>query len=640
MIADFKKRFFIALVVTIPILALSPMIQDWFRFELDFPGAGFLLAALSTFIFLYGGFPFLKGAKEEIRTKSPGMMTLITMAISVAYFYSLATMLGLEGDDFFWELATLIAVMLLGHWIEMRSVLHASKSLDELAKLMPEKAHKIEGDSIVEVDVENLQKNDTILIRPGEKIPADGLVASGTSHVNESMLTGEARPIEKQKGDEIIGGSINGDGSLEVRVKGTGEDAYLSKVIDMVQKAQADKSKTQNLADKAAQYLTFIALFVGFTTLSVWLIISGNPTFAVARMATVMVIACPHALGLATPLVVANSTALSAREGLLIRNRTAFENAGKIDTVVFDKTGTLTHGEFGVRFVQETGDMERNRILQYAASIEAHSEHPIATGIVNEAKENGIKRLQAKNFRAEKGKGVFGEVDGKSVAILSPKALREKNLTPPKTDSKTATTDVFMVVDGTLQAVIGLGDRIRESSKDTIKALQALGIECWMLTGDNEDSAKAVADELNIDGYFAEVLPDDKLEKVKSLQQENRFVAMTGDGVNDAPALAQADVGIAIGSGTDVAAETADIILVSSDPGDVLALIRFGAATYRKMLQNLFWATAYNVVAIPLAAGVLAGIGFLISPAVGAIFMSLSTVVVAINAQWLKVQKK
>lgn len=641
MIEDFKKRLYISLIVTIPILTLSPMIQEWTNIEISFTGSSILLFGLSTFIYFYGGWPFLKGFYDEIKDKNPGMMTLIAMAISVAYLYSSATVFGLDGSDFFWELATLIDIMLLGHWIEMRSVLSASDALTKLAELMPNTAHLVKEDEVEDIAVDQLESNDRILIKPGEKIPADGVIVKGSSYINESMLTGESKPVKKGEDDTIIGGSINGDGSIEVRVKNIGGDSYLSKVIHLVEQAQQSKSRTQDLANKAAFWLTIVALTVGFTTLFVWYLISRDFAFAIARMATVMVITCPHALGLATPLVVATSTAQSAKNGLLIRNRTQFENSRKIDTVVFDKTGTLTHGVFGVNFIEVfDDDFTENMVIEYAASLESNSEHPIATGIINKQEELGLSKLKMKNFQAIQGKGVEGSVEGKDVMVVSPGYLQENDISVPhELPEHEISTNVYLLVDGKLTGAIGLSDKIRKESLDTINRLKKVGIKTWMLTGDNEETAKQVSEKLGLDGYFAEVLPDQKQEKIKELQAEGKFVAMTGDGVNDAPALAQADVGIAIGSGTDVAAETADIILVNSNPEDVVALIEFGKATYEKMVQNLVWASGYNVVAIPLAAGVLYSLGILISPAVGAVLMSLSTVIVAINAKLLKLEK-
>lgn len=638
MVADFRQRFFISLFLTLPILLLSPMIQSFFNYTLEFKGSNYILFGLSTIIFFYGGWPFLKGLYDELSDKQPGMMTLIALAISVAYLYSSAVVFGLEGRFFFWELASLIIIMLLGHWVEMKSVMGASNALEELARLMPDEAHKIEDGNTVDVKIKELKVDDQILIKPGEKIPADGEIIEGSSYVNEAMLTGESEPVEKNEGDEVIGGSVNGDSSLKIRVKSAGEDSYLSQVINLVEESQEAKSKTQGLADRAALWLTIIAISAGLITLAAWLIAGRDLAYSIERMATVMVITCPHALGLAIPLVAAVSTTLSAKNGLLIRNRTAFENARKISTLVFDKTGTLTEGEFGVTNVKVFGDSDEDEIIRLAASLEKESEHPIARGIEEEAEKRELRLSDISEFAAIKGKGVKAKLDGKNILVVSPGYLEENEINLPEDYDKSEgpVTEVFLVSDNKVIGSIVLADQIRSNAKDTIEKLQEKGIKCWMLTGDNEDTAKAVSKELNLDGYYAEVLPDEKQEKIEELQQDNDFVAMTGDGVNDAPALAQADIGIAIGSGTDVAAETADIILVESDPADVLNMINFGKATYRKMVQNLFWATGYNAIAIPLAAGVLYNYGIMISPAVGAILMSISTVIVAINARLLK----
>ncbi|MHA2036758.1 MAG: copper-translocating P-type ATPase [Promethearchaeota archaeon] len=642
MIKDFRLRFFISLFVTIPILILSPTIQGWLRVSITFPGLDYVLLIIASFIFFYGGWPFLKGFVKELGKKAPGMMTLIAVAISVAYFYSAATVLGLEGNPFFWELATLIDIMLLGHWIEMKSVLGASRALEKLVELMPSTAHLIQDGEIIDIELSELKKGDKVLIRPGEKIPSDGLIIKGSSYIDESMLTGESVPVEKESGDLVIGGAVNGDGSLEIQVESTGEDSYLSKVIKLVRDAQASKSKTQRLADRAAFWLTVIALTVGFTTLFIWLLLGESFNFSIERMATVMVIACPHALGLAIPLVVAMSTALSAKSGLLIRNRTAFEASRKISTIVFDKTGTLTEGAFGVNVIQSfNDDYDDMKILQIAASLEQNSEHPIAKGIVEKAHKRNLTLQQPSDFKAIKGKGVEGTINGELVSVISPNYLKELNTPIPKNLRRGPIDTVVFVILGEnkLIGAVSLSDQVREESHDAIKDLRSMDIKCWMLTGDNKITAKAVSRELNLDGYYAEVLPHEKLEKVKDLQSKGEFVAMTGDGINDAPALAQADVGIAIGSGTDVAAETADIILVNSNPRDVTSLIGFGKATYKKMIQNLIWATGYNVFAIPLAAGVLFSLGIIITPAIGAIFMSLSTIIVAINARFLRLKK-
>ena len=638
MIADFKKRFWVTLVLTFPILFFSPMIQDFLGYEFLLPGNQYVLFALSTIVYFYGGWPFLKGFVSEVKNGAPGMMTLISMAISVAYFYSSATVFGLQGVDFFWELATLIAIMLIGHWIEMKSVLGASKALQLLVSMMPAEAHRVKGDTIEDISLEDLLKDDVILVKPGEKVPADGIIIEGSSYLNESMLTGESKPVKKEEKDKVIGGSINGNSTLKVKVEHTGKDSYLNKVITMVEEAQKTKSKMQNLSDRAAKWLTYIALGIGFGTLAVWLILGFPFVYALERMVTVMVIACPHALGLAIPLVVAISTAVSAQNGLLIRNRTAFEESRKISVLLFDKTGTLTKGDFGVTRIESVDEKySSDEVLRLASALEQSSEHPIAVGVIKKVKEENITIPKPENFNAITGKGVEANVEGKQVKVVSPGYLRDEKITIPEDAySDAAETVVFIIIDGKLSGYIALADEIRPESAEAIKIFKKNNIKVLMATGDNEITAKAVSDKLGLDGYYAEVLPHQKVEIVKELQSKNEFVAMTGDGVNDAPALAQANVGIAVGSGTDVAAETADIILVNSNPQDIANLILFGKATYNKMIQNLIWATGYNVVAIPLAAGVLYSSGFVLGPAVGAVFMSLSTIIVAINAQLLK----
>ncbi len=637
MIEDFKKRFIVSVFVTVPILILSPLIQKFLGIKLDFFGDKYLLWFLSSFIFFYGGWPFLKGMVDEFLKKQPGMMTLIALAISVAYFYSSAVVFGLEGKFFFWELATLIDVMLIGHWIEMKSVLGASKALEKLAQLLPDTAHLASGK---EVKISELKKGDIILVKAGEKIPADGVIVKGSSYIDESMLTGESKPVQKKKDEKVIGGSINGDGILEINVEGTGEESYLNKVINLVKDAQASKSKTQRLADVAARWLTFVAITAGAGTFAYWITYGPDLSFAIERMATVMVIACPHALGLAIPLVTAVSTSLSARNGLLIRNRTAFENSRKITTIVFDKTGTLTEGKFGVNSIKIfDSSFSEKQIIEIALSLEKNSEHPIAKGIIEKSKELKAADLKVSDFKVLKGEGIEGTIDGKNIKLVSRKYLDKMSIFTDKDETDHSGTLVYLLINDKPAGLIILSDKIRNESYEAIKELQKIGVRCWMLTGDNKKIAEKVSDELKLDGYFAEVLPHEKLEKVKELQGKGEFVAMTGDGINDAPALAQADVGIAIGSGTDVAAETADIILVNSNPKDVNSLILFGKATYSKMVQNLFWATGYNVIAIPLAAGVLYNIGIVISPAIGAALMSLSTVIVAINAKFLKVKR-
>ncbi len=644
MVADFRKRFWISLALTLPILLLSPLIQKLLGMDgrLAFAGDRFVLWGLSSAVYFYGGWPFLKGLYDELRQRQPGMMTLIAVAISTAYLYSSAVVFGLTGKVFFWELATLIDVMLLGHWIEMKSVMGASRALEELARLMPSEAHRIRPDgSIEDVPLDRLQPGDRVLVKPGEKIPADGEVVEGQSSVNEAMLTGESVPVPKQAGDEVIGGSINGEGSLTIVVRKTGAESFLSQVIDLVQEAQAAKSRTQDLANRAAVWLTAVALGGGALTLIVWYGVLGKDfVFALERTVTVMVIACPHALGLAVPLVVAVSTSLAAGNGLLIRDRTAFEAARNLDAIIFDKTGTLTEGRFGITdtlvFDPRMSDAE---VLRLAAAVEAHSEHPIARAIAQTIED--VPDVDA--FRAIPGKGAQGRVDGREVQVVSPGYLREQNLMvdDPRIEalSEQGKTVVFVIVDGAVAGAIALADIVRPESREAIARLKGMGIRTMMLTGDNRKVAHWVAKELGLDEVFAEVLPQEKASKVKEVQSRGLTVAMTGDGVNDAPALAQADVGIAIGAGTDVAVETADIVLVRSNPLDAVAIIQLSRATYRKMVENLWWAAGYNILAIPVAAGVLYGYGILLGPAAGAALMSLSTVIVAINARLLKVER-
>jgi Cu2+-exporting ATPase len=641
MVAEFKKRFWICLLLTPPILILSPLIQDLLGMKdvLKFQGSLFLLFLLSSVVFFYGGYPFLKGLKDELKSKKPGMMTLIGVAIATAYLYSSAVVFGLSGKIFFWELVTLIDIMLLGHWIEMKSIMGASRALEELARLMPSNAHKLMPDgSIKDIPLNELQIKDKVLVKPGEKIPADGKIVEGESSVDESMLTGESKPVPKKAGLKVIGGSINGEGSIVVEVERTGKDSFLSQVIELVKEAQESKSKTQDLANRAAFWLTLIALGGGAITLLIWFILIGKEfSFSLERTVTVMVITCPHALGLAVPLVVAVSTALAAKKGLLIRNRAAFERARNVQAIIFDKTGTLTQGKFGVTDVISFNEkFKEEEILKYAASIEVNSEHPIAKGITSSFKET----LPVEEFKAIPGKGAQGKVQGKEVKVVSPGYLRENNiLVRDKRLQKLASqgkTVVFAIIEGKPSGAIALADIIRPESKRAISMLKRMNVKCLMLTGDNKEVAKWVAEEIGLDDYFAEVLPHEKALKVKKVQENGLVVAMTGDGVNDAPALAQADVGIAIGAGTDVAIETADIVLVRSNPLDVVAIMGLARATYKKMVQNLIWATGYNAVAIPLAAGILYNSGILLSPALGALLMSLSTVIVAINARFLK----
>ncbi len=633
----FKKRFFFCLLLTIPVLLLSQTIQTWFNFTITIPYQTYILLTLATIIYVYGGWPFLNGLTHEVRKLQPGMMTLIGTAISVAFFFSAATVFFPIGNDFFWELATLIDVMLLGHWIEARSVLGASRAIEELVKIMPTLAHVVKNGEIVDVPISELKVGDVVLIRPGEKIPSDGTVVEGESFVNESLLTGESKPVHKQNKDMVIGGAVNGDGALRIKIERTGEETYLSQVIRLVKQAQESKSRTQDLANRAAALLFYIAMTAGILTFLVWYSL-GNTQFALTRTVTVLVIACPHALGLAIPLVVALSTSITAKSGILIRDRRAFEEIRSVTAVVFDKTGTLTMGQFGVSDV--VSYISESDLLSLTAAVEQNSEHVIAKAIVEYAKLKVKKISNATDFKAISGKGAKAKVGAHSVYVGSPNLLKELNI--EANDEKIVElqeqgkTVVFCVVDGKLAGAFALADKIREESRTAIEDLKAKGIKVYMLTGDAEAVAKGVSKELGIDDYFAQVLPDQKAEKIKSLKDQGYKVAMVGDGVNDAPALVTADVGIAIGAGTDVAIESADIILVKNDPRDVPKVAELSKKTYSKMVQNLWWAAGYNIFAIPLAAGVLVNFGVVIDPAVGAILMSLSTVLVAINSQTLR----
>lgn len=644
MIADFKRRFWICLILTAPILILSPHIQHIFGLQgfLMFPGDTYLLLILSSVVYFYGGYPFFKGIYQELTSRNPGMMTLVAVAITTAYLYSTAVVFGLRGELFFWELATLIDIMLLGHWLEMRSVRGASRALEELVKLLPSHAHKLmSDDEVMDVPLEHLNVGDLILVKPGEKVPVDGKIIMGQTSIDESMLTGESNPVNRKEGQDVIGGSVNGDGAIQVEIQKTGKDSFLSQVIKLVGEAQKSKSATQNLADRFAMWLTVIALTGGFITLIVWLFLTGQDlAFSLERAVTVMVTTCPHALGLAIPLVVAVSTALGAKNGLLIRNRTSFENARDINAVIFDKTGTLTQGKFGVTDVILLDDkMDLDVGLKYAASLEAYSEHPIARGLVREVKEH----YPVEEFQAIPGKGVKGKVKGLKVEVVSPGYLEEMgfSFTNDKVEklSLQGKTIVFVVVEGVLSIAVALADILRPESKKTVSKLKKMGIKCLMITGDKKEVAEWVSGELGLDQYFAEVLPSDKAEKVKKIQDDGLIVAMTGDGINDAPALAQADVGIAIGAGTDVAQETADIILVRSNPEDVILIISLARSTYGKMLENLVWGAGYNIIAIPLAAGVLSAYGIILTPAMGAVLMSVSTIIVAFNSRFLRIEK-
>ena len=645
-LSDLKKRFWISLAATVPVLALSPMVPRLVGLGdvLRFPGDAIVLFLIASFVYFYGGAPFLKGLAGELRARQPGMMTLVGVAITTAYIYSSAVVFGLEGNIFFWELATLIDIMLLGHWLEMRSVMGASRALDALARLMPSEAHRWDADgSVSDVPLAELRAGDRVLVKPGEKVPADGVVIEGETSVNEAMLTGESRPVLKAPGAPVIGGSVNGEGSIIAEIRKTGPESYLARVVELVRQAQASKSNTQRLSDRAAVGLTVIAIAAGGLTLVLWLVLSGRGfAFALERAVTVMVIACPHALGLAAPLVVAVSTAIAASRGLLIRDRAAFERARTVGAVVFDKTGTLTEGRFGVTdtLAFDEAAVGQADVLRLAAAVEARSEHPIARGIVA-AVPGRLPLVEA--FLARPGQGAQGRVEGLEVRIVSPASLKASgmDLADPRIDrlSGQGKTVVIVLVDGRPAGAIALADMIRPESKEAIARLQRAGVRCLMLTGDDRAVARWVAGELGLDEVFADVRPEDKARKVGEVQSGGEVVAMVGDGVNDAPALAQADVGIAIGAGTDVAVETADIVLVRSDPRDAAAVIALARVTYRKMVQNLAWATGYNAVAIPLAAGALSGAGILLSPALGAGLMSLSTLIVAFNARLLKIRE-
>ena len=642
MMADFRRRFWISLALTVPILLLSPLIQSVLGLQAlqALPGASWYALGLSSAVYFYGGWPFLTGFVDELRKRQPGMMTLIALAISVAYLYSAAVVLGLDGRLFFWELATLIDVMLVGHWIEMRSVMGASGALEALVKLLPNEAHRLRDDGGTdEVAIDDLRQDDRILVKPGEKIPIDGEIVEGETSLDESMLTGESTPVTRGQGEQVVGGAVNGENAITVRVTRTGEDTYLSRVIDMVRRSQGSRSPTQDFANRAAAWLTYTALSVGALTFATWLILQYDLQFALARAVTVMVITCPHALGLAIPLVMAVSTDLAARNGLLIRQRDAFERARLVDTIVFDKTGTLTEGRFGVTGVAPLADLGEDEVLRLAASLERSSEHPIAKGIVQVAEERGLELSKAEDFRNLTGKGAEARVDGRQVRVVNPAYARELGVEAAGEAvarwRESGRTIVVVLQEDTAVGAIALADIVRDESHAAVAALQEMGMKCMMLTGDNETVAASVAKELGLDDYFAEVLPEDKAERIKALKQRGQRVAMVGDGVNDAPALVEADLGIAVGAGTDVAVESGDVVLVRSDPRDIVAILKLSRATHAKMVQNLFWASGYNVVAIPLAAGVAYGAGIVLSPAVGAAVMSLSTVIVAINARLL-----
>jgi len=640
----FKDKFWLSLLLTLPVLAYSEMIQHWFSFTPPtFPGSQYVPFVFSTIIFFYGGLVFIKSAWGELKAKLPGMMTLISLAIITAYVYSVATQFFIKGDGFFWELATLVTIMLLGHWLEMASVAKAENALDAISKLLPDKAEKLVNGKPKQVLVSELKVGDLVLIRPGSSIPVDGVIVDGSSAVDEAAITGESKPVSKTTNDEVIAGTGNQDGSLTVKVTKIGQDTALAGIMRLVAEAQSSKSNVQILADKAAFYLTIIAIATSIATFIFWLI-AKDASFALERSVTVLIIACPHALGLAIPLVVSISTALSAKNGLLVRKRLALEAARKLDWVLFDKTGTLTKGEHGVTDVWATKGYTEEDVLHLTASLEQNSEHIVGKGIVKKAEEQHVHLDKVANFKALPGLGVQGTLHGSEVYIAaSYRYIEENKLIVPteiakmvKQAANEGKTEVYLITNKKVVGALGLADIVREQSKQTIATLKSMGIKTAMITGDSDEVAAYVSKQLGLDQYFAEVKPEDKAAKVKELQKNGQKVAMVGDGINDAPALTQADIGIAIGAGTDVAIKSADIILVKSDPQDVVKVINLSKATYRKMLQNLGWATGYNVFAIPLAAGVLYGAGIVLAPALGAVLMSVSTVVVAFNAQLLR----
>lgn len=641
MIADYWKRFLISTILTLPLLFLSPFIRDLLPFGRypAFKGVEYISFLLASFIYFYGGYPFLVGISDELQARQPGMKTLVATAITTAYLYSSAVVLGLPGSALFWELATLIDIMLLGHWLEMRSVRGASRALEELARLLPAEAHLLKDDgTIKEIPTEKLQPGNTIIIKPGERIPADGVVIKGETSVNEAMLTGEAQPVTKTPRDPLIGGAVNSEGSIIARVTKTGRESYLSQVVELVHQAQQSKSKVQSLADRTAMWLTLAALGSGALTLIIWmLVVKAGLAFALERTVTVMVIACPHALGLAIPLVISTSISLSASNGLLVRNRLAFERAKDIKALIYDKTGTLTEGKFGVTDILALSEkISSKTVISLAASIEKRSEHPIAQAIA--AATSSIEEVAS--FRALPGKGAQGEVNGHDIKVVGPGYLRDSNHLLKEQSLKDLAlqgkTVVFVIMDKEVIGAIALTDTIKPEAAEAVSRLRRMGIKTIMLTGDNPQTAAWVAKNTGIEEYFAEILPDQKAARVKEIQERHLIVGMVGDGINDAPALAQADVGIAIGAGTDVALEAADVILVKNNPLDAVTIIELSRITYNKMVQNLLWATGYNIIALPLAAGVLYSLGILFSPAMGAIFMTLSTLIVTVNAQSLK----
>jgi P-type Cu2+ transporter len=644
-VAMFRDRFWITLLLMLPTILWSPMIQHWFDYTAPaVPGAGYLPAVFGTAVYFYGGWPFLLGAARELQQRLPGMMTLITLAISVAFVFSLAVTLGAPGTDLWWELATLVAIMLLGHWIEMRSITQARGALKALAKLLPDTAVKLRADGSTEdVALASVVEGDLLLVRPGAGIPADGTVREGASSVNESMITGESRPVDKTAGDAVIAGTLNGQGSLRVEVTRAGEQTALAGIMRLVEQAQHSRSRAQALADRAARWLTYAAIAIAVVTAIVWWLLGAPWSYTVERVVTVLVIACPHALGLAVPLVIAISTTLGVQHGLLVRDRRGLEEARNLDIVVFDKTGTLTLAEHRVVDIATDGAIDAAEALRLAAAAERDSEHPVARALLLSAADRGIELPAASGFSANPGRGVQATVEGRAIEVGGPALLRALDLTVPQqfesavqAAASAGRSAIFLVERGQVSALFAIADAVRPESQEAVRMLHAAGIEVAMLTGDAEAVARSVAAELGIDTVLAEVLPQDKAAVIEKLQAQGKRVAMVGDGVNDAPALVSANVGIAIGAGTDVAVEAGDIVLVRSDPRDVAAIVALSRATYRKMVQNLWWAAGYNIVAIPLAAGVLAPWDIVLVPAVAAVLMSASTVVVALNAQLLR----
>lgn len=644
---NFKQKFWLSLVLSIPIIVLSPMMGMQLPFQFTFPGSEWLVLVLATILFIYGGQPFLSGAKMELKMKSPAMMTLIAMGISVAYIYSLYSFIANKVNphehvmDFFWELATLIVIMLLGHWVEMNAVSNASNALKKLAELLPDEVNKIEADgSTKQVKLQEIHRGDLLLVRAGDKMPTDGEITDGSTIVDESAVTGESKGVQKSVGDSVIGGSVNGDGTIQLKVTGTGEDGYLAKVMTMVKEAQQEKSKLESISDKVAKWLFYIALAAGILTFIAWLIVADLPQ-ALDRMVTVFVIACPHALGLAIPLVIARSTSLAAKNGLLLKSRQALEQGNQLDYVFLDKTGTLTEGKFTVTGVEVLADMDKADALKYIGALEAQTNHPLAVGVMNYLKSEAIDAYQAQDVSTLKGIGVSGTVEGHTVILANQKEIEKRGLNFDQEKLKDyqaqGNTISFLLVDDQLIAFFAMGDTLKDQARDFIKNLRDAGIEPVMLTGDNQEAAKAVANYLNITEFYSELLPDDKEKIIKDYTDKGKKVMMVGDGINDAPALARASIGMAIGAGTDIAIDSADVVLTNSNLQDILKFVRLAKRTHRKMIQNLWWGAGYNILAIPLAAGVLAPIGILLSPAVGAILMSLSTIIVAINAMTLNV---